>query len=73
MAELGSPAMKAGIQSGDIITAIGDMDITSYEQLTNKLAQLSPDDVISITVMRQAVSDYIEMNLEATLTESTHD
>ncbi len=73
MAELGSPAMKAGIQSGDIITAIGNMDITSYEQLTNKLAQLSPDDVISITVMRQAVSDYIEMNLEATLTESTHD
>jgi serine protease Do len=71
--ELGSPAMKAGIQSGDIVTAIGDMDITSYEQLTNKLAQLNPDDVISITVMRQAVSDYIEMDLEATLTESTHD
>ncbi|WP_029231285.1 S1C family serine protease [Butyrivibrio sp. VCB2006] len=73
MTELSSPAMKAGIQSGDIITAIDDVDITSYEQLINKLAQLSPDDVISITVMRQAVSDYIEMNLEATLTESTHD
>ena len=72
MAELGSPAMRAGIQSGDIVTAIADTEITSYEQLINKLAQLSPDDVISITVMRQGPTDYIEMDMEATLTEATH-
>nr|WP_297768618.1 S1C family serine protease [uncultured Butyrivibrio sp.] len=72
MTELSSPAMKAGIQSGDIITAIGDTEITSYEQLINKLAQLSPDDVISITVMRQAPTDYIEIVMDATLSEATH-
>lgn len=72
MAELSSPAMRAGLQSGDIVTALGDSEITSYEQLINKLAQLSPDDVISITVMRQGPTDYIEMVMDATLTESTH-
>ena len=72
-AEMGSPAMKAGIQSGDIITAIDESDINNYEQLTNKLAQCSPDDVISITVMRQAPSDYIEIQIDATLTNSTHE
>lgn len=73
MTEIGSPAMKAGIQSGDIVTAIGDTDITSYEQLINKLAGLRPDDVISITVMRQAPIDYIDMELEVTLEKSTID
>jgi serine protease Do len=72
MTELSSPAMRAGIQSGDIITAIGDTEITSYEQLINKLAQLSPDDVISITVMRQAPTDYIEIVMDATLSEATY-
>ncbi len=72
-AEMGSPAMKAGIQSGDIITAVDETEITTYEQLINKLATLRPDDVISITVMRQAPTDYIEMTIEATLTNSTLD
>ncbi|SFC10537.1 S1C family serine protease [Butyrivibrio sp. YAB3001] len=73
LTETGSPAMKAGIQSGDIITFIDDTEITSYELLINKLASLSPDDVISITVMRQAPTDYVEMKLEATLSGATHD
>lgn len=69
--ELNSPAMKAGIQSGDIITAIGDVEITSYEQLINNLAVLSPDDIITVTVMRQAPTEYVEMEIEVTLTSST--
>ncbi len=71
MVEMGSPAMKAGVQSGDIITAVDDTEIVTYEQLINKLAGYSPDDIISITVMRQAPTDYIEMVMEATLTETT--
>ncbi len=73
MTELGSPAMKAGIQSGDIVTIIGDLEITSYEQLINKLAQQRPDDIISITVMRQGPEEYIPIEMEVTLSGSTHD
>ena len=68
--EMSSPAMKAGIQSGDIITAVDDTEIVTYEQLINKLAGYSPDDIISITVMRQAPNDYIEIVMEATLTNN---
>ena len=71
--EMGSPAMKAGIQSGDIITKIDDTEITGYEQMINTLESRRPDDIITITVMRQAPTDYIDMNLEVTLTSSTHD
>ena len=65
--EMGSPAMKAGIQSGDIIKAIGSDEILTYDQLINRLAQFSPDDIITVTVRRQAPTDYIDMEIEVTL------
>ncbi len=70
--ELNSPAMKAGIQSGDIITSINGNEINSYELLVNRLAAFNPDDIITITVMRQAPTDYVDLDLEVTLGESTH-
>ena len=70
--ELNSPAMMAGIQSGDIITSIAGTEVASYEQLISRLAQCSPDDIITVTVLRQAPSDYVELELELTLTSSTH-
>ncbi len=70
--ELNSPAMMAGIQSGDIITNIAGTEIASYEQLVSRLAQCSPDDIITVTVLRQAPNDYVELELEITLTSSTH-
>ena len=70
--EMSSPAMKAGIQSGDIIVSVGDDEIITYEQLINRLAQFSPDDIITVTVMRQAPTDYIDMEIEITLSNSTY-
>ena len=70
--ELGSPAMQAGIQSGDIITAIDGTEVTSYEQFISKLAQCSPDDIITVAVKRQAPNDYIELDIEVTLSNATH-
>ena len=71
--EMNSPAMKAGIQSGDVITAIDGVEITSYELLVNKLAGFKPDDIITVTVMRQAPADYISLDIDVTLESSTHD
>ena len=72
LTEMNSPAMKAGIQSGDIITAFNSQEITSYEMLIARLAECKPDDIITITVMRQAPTDYISLDIEVTLEKSTH-
>ena len=70
--EMNSPAMMAGIQSGDIITAINGAEIASYEQLISKLGQCQPEDVITVTVSRQAPNNYVELEIEVTLTSATH-
>lgn len=70
--EMSSPAMRAGLQSGDIITAIDGQEISSYDYLVGKLAQLSPDDIITVTVMRQGPTDYVTIELSLTLKSSTH-
>ena len=70
--EIGSPAMQAGIQSGDIITAIEGTEVASYEQFVSRLAQCSPDDIITVAVKRQAPNDYVELDIEVTLTSATH-
>ncbi|WP_051538085.1 S1C family serine protease [Butyrivibrio proteoclasticus] len=71
--EMSSPAMRAGLQSGDIITSVDGTEITTYEQLIGKLALLQPNDIITVTVMRQAPTDYITIELSVTLSSSTHD
>jgi serine protease Do len=70
--EMGSPAMRAGLQSGDIITAIDSVEIASYEALVGRIAELKPDENITITVRRQAPADYITLDIEVTLDSSTH-
>ena len=70
--EMSSPAMRAGLQSGDIIVRINEYAVNSYEQFVSRLAQCSSDDIITVTVMRQAPNDYIEIEMEVSLTSSTH-
>ena len=70
--EMSSPAMMAGIQSGDIITAVNGSEIASFEQLISKLGQCQPDDVITVQVSRQAPNNYVEHEIEVTLTSATH-
>jgi serine protease Do len=65
--------MNAGIQSGDIITKIDDDEIISFDQFIKKLADYSPDDIISVTVMRQSNKDYTQLKTKVTLESATHD
>lgn len=62
-----SPAMQAGIQSGDVLVRIGETDIISYQELVNLLYELSPDTTVSVTLMRQGPSGYEEMDVTVTL------
>lgn len=58
-----SPAQRAGLQEGDIITQIDARKIQTIYDLTDVLAEGQPGQTIRITVLRHGQS----VNLEATL------
>ena len=69
--DMDSPGMLAGIQSGDIITAIDDTVISNYESMVNELIRLHPGKDINVTLMRQAADGYVELNIDMTIASST--
>jgi serine protease Do len=62
--DMDSPAMNAGIQSGDVILKWNDMEIESYQDLVSTLLLEEPEKTVSITLMRQG---YTEMETTAVL------
>lgn len=64
--EMDSPAMTAGIQSGDVITQIGDTRINNYNELLNVLYSVMPEDGVYVTLERQGMEDYQEMKVMVT-------
>lgn len=64
--EFDSPAMKAGIQSGDIISKLGGISITRFSDLVALLKEIDLDTTESITVYRSVQDSYKEIELEIT-------
>ncbi len=62
--DMDSPAMRAGIQQGDVIVGIGDKDISSFNEYTNVLMQLEPGRNIEIRIKRQAQDGYKDMTFD---------
>lgn len=62
--EMDSPAMQAGIQSGDIIVSIGRNKITSFADYTKILADWIPGETIEIILMRQGQNGYKTAKVE---------
>lgn len=67
--DMDSPAMLAGIQVGDVITAINDVQIGSFKGYCTQLMQMEPGQQVELTVMRQAQEEYREMNFSIELGE----
>ena len=65
--EMDSPAMAAGIQSGDVIVRVEDTEIHNYTELLNLLNNVSPDEAMSITLMRQGPDGFMEMTVDVVL------
>lgn len=63
-----SPAMQAGIQSGDVIVRMGESEISSYQDLVHLLYEYLPDTEVPVTIMRQGPSGFEEMDVTVTLT-----
>lgn len=62
-----SPAMNAGIQSGDVITGVDGMEITSFSDFTGALRECRPEQTVKLVIMRQGQQLYREVDLEVTL------
>ena len=65
--KLDSPAMKAGIQAGDIIIKVGAKDITSMNAFSYHLHQLVVGESVEVVIMRQSQGTYKESKLNIVL------
>lgn len=67
---MNSPAMKAGIQQGDVIVTMGGATITGYTDYINALMNSAAGNTMDIAFMRQSQGEYKRMTLSITLGES---
>lgn len=56
-----SPAMAAGLQSGDVITEIDGDEILTAENYEKKLLSLKPEDTVEVKIERQGPEGYTEI------------
>ncbi len=68
--EMDSPAMLAGIQSGDVIIGIDQQSVTKMGDYTNYLLKINVEDTVTLRVMRQTQGEYKELNFEVTVGEA---
>jgi len=59
----GAPADKAGLQNGDVITAVDGTAVTSSDQLIAVLAADSPGDQVQLTVSRGGSTQTVSVTL----------
>ncbi|MBK6265746.1 Do family serine endopeptidase [Marivirga sp. S37H4] len=67
-----SAADKAGLKQGDIITSIGEYNISTVSELQEYVARNSPGDKIEVTYVRNGKKNNVEVtlqNVENTLAE----
>lgn len=62
--EMDSPAMNAGLQSGDVIQKIDDKDITTDDSYTDAILGLTPGETYSVVFMREGSNGYKELTCE---------
>ena len=62
--EMDSPAMNAGLQSGDVIQKIDDKDITTDGSYTDAVLGLTPGETYSVVFMREGSNGYKELTCE---------
>ncbi|HWS53202.1 MAG TPA: DegQ family serine endoprotease, partial [Pyrinomonadaceae bacterium] len=61
----GSPAERAGVRRGDVITSVNSTPVADYNAFRNTIARIQPGTEVTLTVVR----DNRELQLRATLAE----
>ncbi|CAL9422762.1 S1C family serine protease [Streptomyces sp. enrichment culture] len=59
----GGAAERAGLESGDVITRLGDTEITTITSLTEVLAEAKPGDRVSVTYERDGAEKTVDVTL----------
>lgn len=62
-----SPAMQAGIQSGDVLTKIGKITITGIQGYQRALQKYKQGDQVKLTGLRRGTEDYVEIEYSVTV------
>lgn len=65
--KLESPAMKAGIQAGDVIVELDGKDVVSMSGFSSYLQKTKAGKTVKVVIMRQSQGEYKESELEITL------
>ena len=65
--EMESPAMNAGIQPGDVITAIDKNSIDKFSSLATTLEKYKVSDTVEVTIMRLSGEEYVPMSFDVVL------
>ncbi|MFK0115841.1 S1C family serine protease [Streptomyces sp. NPDC090994] len=60
----GGAAERAGLESGDVVTALGDSDVTTVTSLAEALARLRPGDRTTVTFTRNGDERTAEVTLD---------
>lgn len=58
-----SPASKAGIKRGDVVTEIGGTAVTDFVQLTHEISKSKPGDSVKMKVLREGKAPPIEVTV----------
>jgi putative serine protease PepD len=61
--QAGSPAAKAGLQAGDIITAVNGTHVGSVNQFVATIANYAPGNTVTLTVNRSGQTKTIKLTL----------
>ena len=64
--EPGSAAAQAGLQPGDVVTAVDDRPVTTSTELTAAVRSKAPDDEVALTVRRGNGVRIVEVTLGST-------
>lgn len=68
--DMDSPAMRAGIQSGDVIVGVGLLSVTNMRDYSDCLVRCNPKDTLTLRIMRQSQGEYKEMTFEVVVGEA---
>jgi serine protease Do len=58
-----SPAMNAGLQSGDVIVKVNGESVSTANGFSSKVLGLTPGDTVSVVVKRKGASAYSELTV----------
>lgn len=65
--ELDSPAMAAGLQEADVITAVNGEEVINVVQYYQRIYERQPEDVITISIKRQSGEGYVDLECNVTV------